>query len=121
MLDSVPRKIYFEYWLRRRWHWLQIRRDSLIKFAFNVIPLFVAGLYYHNWHYLTQQEARMIVNISNLTVFYIIFLFYMAHFANRLLTRFTKGKPYIYRMAGLFLFIMALVFILDLIGMEMRW
>lgn len=121
MLDSVPRKMSLEYWLRRKWHKLVAYRGAIVNVAFVIVPLTVAGLYYHNWHYLTGQETMVTVNVSNLTVFYILFLFYMAHFANKLLNRFTHGKPYIYRLAGLFIFILALAFFLDLIGMEMRW
>lgn len=114
MLDSIPRSLWLEYWFRRNW-------PTLIGFAFWLSPLLVFGLYYPITYYLIQQEARVVVNVSNLTVFYVLFLFYMAHFANQLLNKFTSGKPYIVRLAGLFLFILALVFFLGLIGMEMRW
>jgi small neutral amino acid transporter SnatA (MarC family) len=114
MLDSIPRRVWAEYWWRARW-------PSIAKWGFLVLLAIPFALYYPIMQYLTRQEVRQTITVSNMTVFYILFLFYMAHFANKLLTRFTANKPYIYRLAGLFLFILALAFFLDAIGMKMRW
>ncbi len=125
MLDTIPRRVSLEYWFRRKgWSllaWFKLRQEQIISITFYAIPIALAGLYYPVYGYLTHQEARVVINVSNLTVFYVIFLFYIANFVNQMLNKYTKNKPYWYRLVGLFIFIIAIVAFLDAIGMRMRW
>lgn len=98
--------------------WLKSKREQFIMSAFMLLPIIII-IYYPIYQYLSAQEVKVTINISEMTVFYIIFLFYMAYFADKMLTKYTKTR--LQRYTGLFLFTLGLLFLLDAIGMTMRW
>jgi len=125
MLDSIDRRTSIEFWFRRK-AWsvadcVRKNRNKIIATAFIVLPFYIIGLYYPIYIYLSRQETKVTINVSEFSVFFILFLLFWAHFTNQMLNRFTKGKRYIYRLIGLCLSIGIMLAILDLAGMTMRW
>jgi len=125
MLDSIPRRISIEYWLKRKcWaiaSYIRRHQDRAIIASFLLLSITIGSLYNPVYSYLSGQETRVTIHVSEFTVFFIFFLFFWAHFTNQILNRFTKGKRYIWRFTGLCLSIAIMMAILDLSGMTMRW
>jgi hypothetical protein len=81
-------------WKLRVWAWLENHRDRLVKWAFPVIAVIAACVYWPIREMLTEQEGRAVVIASTMTVTLLVLLFIIGYGADYLIfKRYLVNKP----------------------------
>jgi len=115
VLDEVSRRTWIEYWFKRN-------RDKLITLAFWLVGIFTIASYWPIRQYLVQEEMRVTVYASNLTVPLLVLVSLVGWLLGKAIDKkWLKGKPWLLRQAAWLGCIAVLFLYLDFMGLKMRW
>lgn len=113
MLDRIPWRIRLEFWIQRN-------SEALKALAFPLVALALVGAYWPLRTMMIDQEARVSVVASTLTVAYIICLYIIGSGSWKLIKRFL-GHRRILKWAAFGGVIGVLFLYLELVGYEVKW
>ena len=115
MLDELPRSMWVRGWFNRN-------RAKLITLAFWLVGIATILCYYPIRQYLVQEEMRVVVYASNLTVPLLILVSLVGWLLGKAIDKkWLKGRGWLLRQV-VWLGCIAILFVyLDLMGVGMRW
>ncbi len=115
MLDNIPRSL----WL---WGWFYRNKDRIITLSFWFLGIATIASYWPIRQYLVQEEWRVVVYASNLTVPLLFLVSLVGWLLGKAIDKkWLKGRSWLLRQV-VWLGCIAILFIyLDLMGIGMKW
>lgn len=115
MLDEIPRSMWI-------WGWFRRNKDRLITASFWILGIATIAAYYPVRQYLVQEEWRVVVYASNLTVPLLALVSLVGWlFGKAIDKRWLKGKSWVLRQVAWLGCVAVLFTYLKFMGVGMRF